>query len=372
MSFEQGASSLIIFARDYVDRTLSGGAAIAYNVVNSALTIIPLVIVTYVLFLLAKQSFKKIPASNIVLAVTFVAIWGLIIWMLNKDWQTNAYVVEYDAIKTAVKTHDDEIKKNEDGETVYRFEPIAEDQQVVSDEEVVTKSIRIAESADLNVGNEIPIIRKDNKSSTFGYLPSDRAEELRQKANRLGKENRVILAKVKEVKENEIEIPVSWFSILNSFFIIAFASFFSKWFDSKYNPPATVKYGLGLIIMGFGFGLLAWGSYGIEPGVKVGMIWLIFAYLFHTLGELSLSPIGLSYVSKLVPARMIALMFGMWYLAIAIGNKLAALFGGEIENITEEYSLSTFFLIFTIVPAGFGLLIMALGNVVNKLMHGVK
>ena len=237
---------------------------------------------------------------------------------------------------------------------------------------MVTKSIRIAESVDLNVGNEIPIIKKDNKSSTFGYLPSDRAEDLRQKANRLGKENRVIQAKVKEVKENEIEIPVSWFSILNSFFIIAFASFFSKWFDSKYNPPATVKYGLGLIIMGFGFGLLAWGSYGIEPGVKVGMIWLILAYLFHTLGELSLSPIGLSYVSKLVPARMIALMFGMWYLAIAIGNKLAALFGGEIENITEEYSLSTFFLIFTIVPAGFGLLIMALGKVVNKLMHGVK
>ena len=83
-------------------------------------------------------------------------------------------------------------------------------------------------------------------------------------------------------------------------------------------------------------------------------------------------PIGLSYVSKLVPARMIALMFGMWYLAIAIGNKLAAVLGGEIENITEEYSLSTFFLIFTIVPAAFGLLIISLGKVVNKLMHGVK
>jgi POT family proton-dependent oligopeptide transporter len=124
--------------------------------------------------------------------------------------------------------------------------------------------------------------------------------------------------------------------------------------------------------MAIGFGVLAWGSYGIQEGMKVGMVWLVLAYLFHTLGELCSSPIGLSYVSKLVPARMIALMFGMWYLAIAIGNKLAAVFGGEIENITEEYSLSTFFLIFTIVPAAFGLLIISLGRVVNKLMHGVK
>src|SRR5690606_25623120 len=110
------------------------------------------------------------------------------------------------------------------------------------------------------------------------------------------------------------------------------------------------KYGLGLIIMALGFGLLAYGSYGIAEGVKVSMVWLILAYLLHTLGELCLSPVGLSYVSKLVPARMIAFMFGMWYLAIAIGNKLAGLLGGQIDNITEAYSLSTFFLIFTIVP----------------------
>ena len=102
------------------------------------------------------------------------------------------------------------------------------------------------------------------------------------------------------------------------------------------------------------------------------MIWLILAYLFHTLGELCLSPVGLSYVSKLVPARMIAFMFGMWYLAIAIGNKLAAILGGQIENITKDYSLSTFFLIFTIVPAVAGVLIMLLQPLIKRLMHGVK
>ena len=69
---------------------------------------------------------------------------------------------------------------------------------------------------------------------------------------------------------------------------------------------------------------------------------------------------------------MIAFMFGMWYLAIAIGNKLAAVFGGQIEEITKQYSLSTFFLIFTIVPAIAGVLIWLLGPVIKKLMHGVK
>lgn len=259
MSFEQGATSLVLFARDYVDRTLVGNGQMIFNIVNTLLTIIPLAIITWVLILLGKDTFKKIPKSNYVLAICFIGIWLIVLWML-----------------------------------------------------------------------------------------------------------------VREFSATESEITVSWFSILNSFFIIAFASAFSKWWDSKYNPSAAVKYGLGLIIMAVGFGFLAFGSFGIEVGVKVGMIWLVLAYLFHTLGELCLSPVGLSYVSKLVPARMIAFMFGMWYLAIAIGNKLAAVLGGQIENITHEYSLSTFFLIFTIVPSVAGLLVIALNPLLKKLMHGVK
>lgn len=259
LSFEQGASSLILFARDNVNRVLTGNAATIYNIVNALLTVTPLIIITYVLFILWKKTFKKIPGSNIILAICFGAMWAVVGWMLNREFSS-------------------------------------------------------------------------------------------------------------EVSE----ITVSWFSILNSFFIIAFASFFSKWWESKYNPSAAGKYALGLIIMSIGFGLLAFGAYGIKDGVKVSMIWLILAYLFHTLGELCLSPVGLSYVSKLVPARMIAFMFGMWYLAIAIGNKAAAMFGGQIENITKQYSLSTFFLIFTIIPALAGLLVIALSPVLKRLMHGVK
>ena len=259
MSFEQGATSLVLFARDYVDRSLVGNGQMIFNIVNTLLTIIPLAIISWVLYLLWKQTFNKIPGSNYVLAICFIGIWGIVLWMLGREFSA-------------------------------------------------TKS----------------------------------------------------------------EITVSWFSILNSFFIIAFASAFSKWWDSKYNPSAAVKYGLGLIIMAAGFGFLAFGAYGIEEGIKVSMLWLILAYLFHTLGELCLSPVGLSYVSKLVPARMIAFMFGMWYLAIAIGNKLAAVLGGQIENITNEYSLSTFFLIFTIVPTVAGIAVMFLNPLLKRLMHGVK
>ena len=259
MSFEQGASSLVIFARDSVDRSLEGTSLTIFNIVNTLLTVVPLLIVTWVLILLAKRTYNKIPMSNIVLAICFLGVWGVAIWMLYQEF-------------TATSS----------------------------------------------------------------------------------------------------EITVSWFSILNSFFIIAFASTVSKLWDSKYNPPAAVKYGMGLIIMAVGFGLLAYGAYGVTDGVKVSMLWLVLAYMFHTLGELCLSPVGLSYVSKLVPGRMIAFMFGMWYLAIAIGNKLAAIIGGQIENITAEYSLSTFFLIFTIVPAIAGILVMLLNPVLKKLMHGVR
>jgi POT family proton-dependent oligopeptide transporter len=171
------------------------------------------------------------------------------------------------------------------------------------------------------------------------------------------------------------EVEITWFAILNSLFIIMFAPLFTKWWDSKYNPPAAFKYGLGLIIMAIGFGLLAFATRNVPNGAetaKLSMIWLVLAYLFHTLGELCLSPMGLSYLSKLIPARMVAFMFGVYYLAIAIGNKMAHYVGGDIEKITQESGLSSFFLIFTIVPVVLGLISFALHPLLKRLMHGVK
>ncbi len=363
MSFEQGATSLIIFARDSVDRVLSGNQALIFNIVNILLTVVPLGIISWVLYLLWKKTFNKIPGSNIVLVVCFALMWGIVGWMLNRDMNTSAYNVTYSAVQ---KTTTDA-----EGKPTVSYVPITENYVVSESDVVVERVTKITEPHNFKVGDEIFIINKDNEGTSFGYLDEDRLASAR--ANNVTKDNNgIVKAQVAEIKNDEVEITVSWFSILNSFFIIAFASFFSKWWESKYNPSAAVKYGLGLIIMAIGFGLLAWGSYGVEDGVKVSMIWLILAYMFHTLGELCLSPVGLSYVSKLVPARMIAFMFGMWYLAIAIGNKLAAVLGGQIENITAKYSLSTFFLIFTIVPIVAGLLVILLNPVLKKLMHGVR
>ena len=178
-----------------------------------------------------------------------------------------------------------------------------------------------------------------------------------------------------EFQSTETEIPVTWFAILNSLYIIIFAPLFTKWWDSKYNPPASVKYFLGLALLGLGFGFLAFGAMHVPHGAKTASLsiaWLVFAYLFHTLGELCLSPMGLSYLSKLVPARMVAFMFGVYYLAIAIGNKLAHYVGGDIEAITAEYGLSTFFLIFTIIPIVLGVISLMLHPLLKKLMHGVR
>ncbi|WP_411893466.1 peptide MFS transporter [Winogradskyella sp. A2] len=185
----------------------------------------------------------------------------------------------------------------------------------------------------------------------------------------------VIFKLYTEFQSTETEVPVTWFAILNSLFIIIFAPLFTKWWDSKYNPPASVKYGLGLIIMAIGFGLLAFAARNVPLGAesaKLSMMWLVLAYLFHTLGELCLSPMGLSYLSKLIPARMVAFMFGVYYLAIAIGNKMAHYVGGDIEKISNESGLSNFFLIFTIVPVVLGLISFALHPLLKRLMHGVR
>lgn len=261
-AFEQAGGSMTIFAADYTDRVLEGGAASLFKVVNLLLTVVPLIIITFVLYKLFQITFSKYALANIFLGTSFVIIWGIVLWMLNNQ---------------------------------------------------------------------------------FG--------------------------------DSKTEVAASWFSILNSFFIITFAPLFSKIWESKYNPPATVKFGMGLVLLGIGFAFLAYGSSSIEQGAKtasVSMIWLILAYLFHTLGELSLSPVGLSYVSKLVPAAKIGMMFGLWYIAIGMGNKLAGKMGGMIDTITEQYSMSTFFLIFTLVPIGAGIFVMLLTPIIRKLMHGVQ
>ncbi len=185
----------------------------------------------------------------------------------------------------------------------------------------------------------------------------------------------VIFRLINKFSDPSSTVDASWFAILNSFFIISLAPVFSKWWESKYNPTAGVKYGVGLILLGIGFGILAFGSWDIPQGAttaSVSMVFLILAYLLHTMGELCLSPLGLSYVSKLVPPRMIGFMFGVWYLAIAVGQKAAGTMGGMIDNISKEHSIGVFFLIFAVVPAIMGLVAIMLSPLMKKLMHGIR
>jgi POT family proton-dependent oligopeptide transporter len=260
--FEQAPGSLTIFARDYTNRLLTGDSAMIFKVVNSLMTIIPLLIINYALFQLFKKTFKKYALANIFLSTSFVIIWAIAIWMLYSEF-------------------------------------------------------------------------------------------------------------LKDVAE----VPASWFGVLNSLFIITFAPLFSKWWESKYNPNANMKYAIGMFLLGLGMACVAIGASDISPGAKtasVSMIWLILVYLFHTLGELCVSPVALSYVSKLVPGRMIAFMFGIWYLAVAIGMKLAGVFGEKSEGIAAEHGLSYFFWILTAVAVGLGVLSAALYPVIRKLMHGIR
>jgi POT family proton-dependent oligopeptide transporter len=181
--------------------------------------------------------------------------------------------------------------------------------------------------------------------------------------------------KINKVTAPLTEVPATWFSTLNSLFIISLAPLFSKWWESKYNPDANTKYGIGMLLLAVGMSCVAFGANGIEPGAKtasVSMIWLILVYLFHTMAELCISPVGLSYVSKLVPARMIAFMFGVWYLAVAIGMKGAGKFGENIDKIANEHGLSYFFWMLTLVSVAVGLFSIIMKPFVKKLMHGVR
>ena len=179
----------------------------------------------------------------------------------------------------------------------------------------------------------------------------------------------------REFSQDKTEVVASWFGILNSFFIITFAPLFSKFWEKGIITSGPLKFALGLALLAIGFAILAFGSMSIPQGAQtasVSMIWLILAYLFHTLGELCLSPVGLSYVSKLAPLRLIGLMFGVFFLANFYANWSAGMTGSFIDKIVESTSMSTFFLIFAVIPGAAALILVALNGTLKKMMHGIE
>lgn len=179
-------------------------------------------------------------------------------------------------------------------------------------------------------------------------------------------------------------MPTSWFQSFNAVFVILLAPLFAQlWLAlgaKNREPSSPVKQAIGLLLLSLGYLLIAIGVQGVEPGVKVSIMWLVGLYFIHTMGELCLSPIGLSMVNKLSPVRFASLLMGVWYLSMATANKLAGalsslypeeakmkhLLGIEIANLFD------FFMVFVVMAAVASLILFLLSKKLQKLMHGVR
>lgn len=134
-------------------------------------------------------------------------------------------------------------------------------------------------------------------------------------------------------------VPASWFQSLNPIFIVLLAPLVASAWPAlaKYNcnPPFIIKFAIGLLLLALGFLVIAAGARIVSDQVQVWPTWLIATYLIHTLGELCLSPVGLSTVSKLSPKRLVGQMMGIWFLSSALGNLIAGLIAGNIHEVDD-------------------------------------
>jgi POT family proton-dependent oligopeptide transporter len=167
-----------------------------------------------------------------------------------------------------------------------------------------------------------------------------------------------------------IAFPSSWFQSVNSVFIIAFAPVFAAVWVAlrKREPSSPAKFAFGLFFVGLGYLILAGGAFLSGPEAhRVSPLWLVAVYLLHTFGELCLSPVGLSTVTKLAPQRIAAQMMGVWFLSISVGNYI----GGQVAGLFEQFPLPTIFLSVFGTTAGASLILVFLIKPIRRLMGGV-
>jgi POT family proton-dependent oligopeptide transporter len=168
------------------------------------------------------------------------------------------------------------------------------------------------------------------------------------------------------------EIPTTWFQSFNPLFIILFAPVFAKlWLDlSKRGkePTAMGKFMLAFWLITVGYIILLIASMVLGPGVKMGMVWLILAYFFFTIGEICLSPIGLSLVTKLAPLKFVSIATSVWLLSSAAASKLAGFYGGYLK----EWPLDRFFFWLMVAPLAASVLLGLSKGKIEKWMHGIK
>ena len=166
------------------------------------------------------------------------------------------------------------------------------------------------------------------------------------------------------------EFPASWLQSLNALFIITLAPVFAwLWVKlGKREPSSPSKFALGLAAAGAGFAVLAVGAVRAEGGSLVSPMWLVAVYLLHTIGELCLSPVGLSAMTKLAPPRIGGLLMGVWFLSGAVGNYM----GGRIASLYEALPLTTLFELIAAFGCGAALVLAFLVRPTVRLMGGVK
>jgi POT family proton-dependent oligopeptide transporter len=182
------------------------------------------------------------------------------------------------------------------------------------------------------------------------------------------------------------EMPASYFQSFNPIFIVLlapiFATLWGRLGSRGVEPPAPMKQAMGLGLLALGFLFISFGTTN-DPAIKVSIIWLTGLYFLHTVGELFLSPIGLSMVNKLTPGRFTSLMMGIWFMAIATGNKLAGTMSALYPDpnskdpapvflgITID-NLHTYFMIFVAFAGAAAIILFLLSFKLKKMMHGIK
>ncbi|MCI6803712.1 MAG: peptide MFS transporter [Bacteroidaceae bacterium] len=181
------------------------------------------------------------------------------------------------------------------------------------------------------------------------------------------------------------EMPTTWFQSINPIVVVAFAPIMATLWETlakhKLEPASPVKQAIGLLLLAIGYAIIAFGTDGLADGQKASMWWLFALYFIHTIGELSLSPIGLSMVNKLSPVHLASLLMGVWFMSNAASNilagKLATLLptaeqpvhsflGYQITNLTD------FFTLFAVMAGAAAILLFCLCPLLKKMMKGVE
>lgn len=180
------------------------------------------------------------------------------------------------------------------------------------------------------------------------------------------------------------EMPASWIQSFNGFFVVILAAIMPAVWSALnkrgMEPASPTKQAIGLLLLSLGYLLICFGVKGLVSGVKISLLWLAGLYFIHTMGEIVLSPIGLSMVNKLTPMRFASLMMGIWYLSTATANKFAGILGGLYPEEGKAksilgYHIGTmfdFFLLFVVMSAVASLILFLLSKKLQRMMHGVE